>query len=102
MELAVRVISIPIILEGLPRSVVSHSAFIFAFIFSIRASNVTNSNKSSTQIVTGTKQRLRQLMPVEAFDQVRVENECNDYELGHSAGVCVHQDIHDEDEYVQY
>jgi hypothetical protein len=41
-------------------------------------------------------------MPMEAFDQIRVEDECNDYKLGHSAGACVHQDICDEDEYIQY
>ena len=29
-------------------------------------------------------------MPMEAFDQIRVEDKCNDYELGHSASVCVH------------
>ena len=41
-------------------------------------------------------------MPMEAFDQIRVEDERDDYELGHSAGACVHQDICNEDEYVQY
>jgi hypothetical protein len=39
-------------------------------------------------------------MPVEALDQVRVEYECDDYELGHSAGACVHQDVSGEYEYV--
>ena len=29
-------------------------------------------------------------MPMEAFDQIRVEDECDDYELSHSAGACVH------------
>jgi hypothetical protein len=42
------------------------------------------------------------LMPMEAFDQIRVENECDDYELGYSASACVHQDICNEDECVQH
>ena len=29
-------------------------------------------------------------MPVEAFDQIGVEDECDDYELGHPAGACVY------------
>jgi hypothetical protein len=41
-------------------------------------------------------------MPMEAFDQIRVEDECNDYELGHLMSAHVHQYICDEDEYVQY
>jgi hypothetical protein len=41
-------------------------------------------------------------MPMEALDQIRVEDECDDYELGHSAGACVHQDICNEDECVQH
>jgi len=40
--------------------------------------------------VTGTKQRLRWLMPMEALDQIRVEDKCDDYELGHSASARVH------------
>jgi len=39
---------------------------------------------------------------MEAFDQIRVEDECDDYKLGHSACACVHQDIRDKDEYIQY
>jgi len=27
---------------------------------------------------------------MEAFDQIRVEDECDDYELGHSASACMH------------
>ena len=41
-------------------------------------------------------------MPMEAFDQIRVEDKCDDNELGHSACACVHQDVCSEDEYVQY
>jgi hypothetical protein len=41
-------------------------------------------------------------MPMEALDQVRVEDECNDYELGHLAGAHVYQDVCDKDKYVQY
>ena len=41
-------------------------------------------------------------MPMEALDQVRMKDECDDYELGHLACVCVHQDICNKDEYVQY
>jgi len=41
-------------------------------------------------------------MPMETFDQVRVEYECDDHELGHLAGVCVHQDVGSEYEHVQY
>ena len=41
-------------------------------------------------------------MPMEALDQVRVEDECDDYELGHLAGARVRQDVCSEDEYVQY
>ena len=41
-------------------------------------------------------------MPMEAFDQVRVEYECDDYELCHAVGACVHQDICNEDECVQH
>ena len=41
-------------------------------------------------------------MPVKVFDQVRVEDECNDYELGHSSGADVYQDIRNEDECVQH
>jgi hypothetical protein len=37
---------------------------------------------------------------MEALDQIRVEDECDDYELGHSTGACVHQNICNEDEYV--
>jgi hypothetical protein len=29
-------------------------------------------------------------MPMEALDQIGVEDECDDYELGHSASACVH------------
>jgi hypothetical protein len=29
-------------------------------------------------------------MPMEAFDQIRVEDECDDYKLGHSVSACVH------------
>jgi len=29
-------------------------------------------------------------MPMEALDQIRVEDECDDYELGHLAGACMH------------
>ena len=50
--------------------------------------------------VTGTKKRLRRLMPMKALDQVWVEYKCDDYELGHSAGACVHQDISGEYEYI--
>jgi hypothetical protein len=39
---------------------------------------------------------------MEALDQVRVENECDDYELGHSMSACVYKDIRDKNEYVQY
>ena len=39
---------------------------------------------------------------MEAFDQVGVKDKCDDYKLGHSAGARVHQDVCDEDEYVQY
>jgi hypothetical protein len=39
---------------------------------------------------------------MEALDQKRVEDECNDYELGHSTCACVHQYICDKDEHVQY
>ena len=45
---------------------------------------------SSTLDVTGTKQQLRWLMPMEAFDQIGVKDKCDDYELGHSASACVH------------
>ena len=31
------------------------------------------------------------LMPVEMLDQVGMQGKCNEYELGHSMGVCVHQ-----------
>jgi len=41
-------------------------------------------------------------MPMETLDQIWVKDECEDYELGHSASACVHQDICDEDKYVQY
>jgi hypothetical protein len=41
-------------------------------------------------------------MPMEAFDQIRVEDECDNYELGHLTSACVHQYICDEDEYIQY
>jgi len=41
-------------------------------------------------------------MPMEALDQIWVEDECDDYELSHSASACVHQDVCGEDEYVQY
>jgi len=41
-------------------------------------------------------------MPMEALDQISVQDKCNDYELGHSAGACMHQDICDEDEYIEY
>ena len=41
-------------------------------------------------------------MPMEALDQIRVKDECDDYELGHAMGACVHQDICNEDECVQY
>ena len=41
-------------------------------------------------------------MPMEALDQVRVKDECDDYELGHSTCACVHQYVCSEDEYVQY
>jgi len=41
-------------------------------------------------------------MPMEVLDQVRVEDECDNYELCHSASACVHQGIRDENEYVQY
>jgi hypothetical protein len=41
-------------------------------------------------------------MPVEVLDQVRVEYECDDYELGHSAGACVHHDVSGEYKYIQY
>ena len=40
--------------------------------------------------VTGTKRRLSWLMPMDALDQVRVKDECDDYELSHSASACVH------------
>jgi hypothetical protein len=36
------------------------------------------------------KQQLRWLMPMEAFDQIRVKDKCDDYELGHSASACMH------------
>jgi hypothetical protein len=40
--------------------------------------------------VTGAKQRLRWLMPMEVFDQIRVEDEGDDYELCHAASAGVH------------
>jgi len=51
MVFADQVILMPIILEGSPRSVVSHSVLMFCFVFSIRVSIVVNSNRSSTQMV---------------------------------------------------
>jgi hypothetical protein len=41
-------------------------------------------------------------MLMEAFDQVRVEYECDDYKLCHAASTCVHQGICDEDECAQH
>ena len=41
-------------------------------------------------------------MPMEVFDQIRVEDECDDYELGHATGACVHQDICNKDKCIQY
>jgi len=29
-------------------------------------------------------------MPMEVLDQVRVEDDCDNYELGHLASACVH------------
>ena len=58
--------------------------------------------KQWEETVTGTKVRLRWLMPMEVLDQIRVKDECDDNKLGHSACACVHQDICCEDEYVQY
>jgi hypothetical protein len=29
-------------------------------------------------------------MPMETLEQIGVEDECDDYELGHAAGACVH------------
>ena len=52
--------------------------------------------------VTGTKQRLCWLTPMEALDQIWVEDKCDNYELCHSAGAGVHQDICDENECVQH
>src|SRR5216683_5310129 len=51
MAFADWVISMPMILEGSLRSVVSHSVLIFCFIFSIRASNIANSSRSSTHTI---------------------------------------------------
>jgi hypothetical protein len=42
------------------------------------------------------------LMPMEVFDQIRVEYECDDYELCHATSACVHQDIRNEDKCVQH
>ena len=47
-------ILISIILEGSPRSIVSHSALISDFVFSIRLSNIANSNRLLTQTITTT------------------------------------------------
>jgi len=41
-------------------------------------------------------------MPIEALDQVWVENESNDYELGHSMSARMHQYVCGKDEYIQY
>jgi len=41
-------------------------------------------------------------MSMEALDQIWVKDECDDYELGHSAGADVHQDVRDENECVQH
>jgi hypothetical protein len=41
-------------------------------------------------------------MSMEAFDQIRVQDECDDYKLGHSAGACVHEDVCDKDECIQH
>jgi len=41
-------------------------------------------------------------MPMEALDQVRVEDKCDDYKLGHSASARVHEDVCNEDECVQH
>lgn len=62
MELAVQVISIPIILEGSPRSIIFHSSLMLTFILSIRASNVANNSKSSTQTVIMAKPLSSHLM----------------------------------------
>jgi len=37
---------------------------------------------------------------MEALDQIRVKDECDDYELGHLAGAHMHQEVCSEDEYV--
>ena len=53
MEMAFtdQVILMPIILEGSPRSVVSHLVLMFCFIFSIRVSDIMNSSRSSTHTI---------------------------------------------------
>ena len=42
------------------------------------------------------------LMPMEALDQVWVQDECDDYKLSHSTSACMHQYIRGEDKYIQY
>jgi hypothetical protein len=41
-------------------------------------------------------------MLVEALDQIWMKDKCDNYELCHSAGAGVHQDICNEDECVQH
>jgi hypothetical protein len=62
----------------------------------------TRKLKTINLFVTGTKERLCWLVPMEALDQIRVKDKCEDYELCHSAGAGVHQDICNEDECVQH
>src|SRR6266851_5233748 len=75
MVLADQVILMLMILEGSPRSVVSHSAFIFAFVLSIRVSNVVNNSKSSTQMVTIMKLSPSRLMYAQGSECMRL-NPC--------------------------
>jgi hypothetical protein len=42
------------------------------------------------------------LVLVDMFNQMWVQDESDDYKLGHLAGACVHQYVGGEDEYVQY
>ena len=41
-------------------------------------------------------------MPMKAFDQIRVDDKGEDYQLGDSACACVHNDVSNEDECVQH
>src|SRR5260221_2361751 len=68
IESLFNVISMPTILDGSPRSVTSHSAFISDFILFISLIVVANSNRSSTQTVMIAKSSPRRQMYAHGSD----------------------------------